>query len=526
MIYMKNLLIFSSPGIWPMLEYEIDIIQRAIDENYNITYLQCKGGLNSCIANKENSSDLFNPLKCIRCKSRTYNGLKLVTDKSRINVVEFPFINESIKRIEKKLKFQFNQPCLDLKKIKEIVDIEDIDIFDSGISTLMSTLKDSHPDLHFHKKLFYNYLIEGIYSLFTFKKLLGNSNFEKVIIFNGRISRYRPALRLAQKLKLNVFLLEYPEFDFSSYSLTPKKYSHDFNHRSLLLRAKADEENSCSKESKLDIGQKIIEDSLNQNSVHGIFINPEYVKLQHKNLLPKSWDKSKYNIVFFTSSDFEMAGVPEYLNQLPEGSQAGAIKRTRELLSKKEFNITVRVHPNQKNQDLTAAKILYNLEGDGLNIIHATSSVDSYALAKETDIVITFGSQLSVESAYLGKYVIVLGGNMYSSFKFCKTCYSIENAVQVIHNIRKNIKTDFHPYKTRIEEACMHMYARKNIGVPSQYLYRDTYIGGEIKIKDQQIQILDSKFMHFITKYLGLPFLLVNEYRKNGIQNLIQLLVK
>ena len=63
-----------------MLEYEIDIIQRAIDENYQVTYLQCKGGLNSCVANREDSTDLFNPLKCLRCKSRVKNGLKLLTE--------------------------------------------------------------------------------------------------------------------------------------------------------------------------------------------------------------------------------------------------------------------------------------------------------------------------------------------------------------------------------------------------------------------------------------------------------------
>jgi hypothetical protein len=523
---MKNLLIFSSPGIWPMLEYEIDIIQRAIDENYDVTYLQCKGGLNSCIANKENPTDLFNQFKCIRCKSRVKNGLKVITDKSRINIVEFPFIDQNILQIENKLKIEFKKSHLDLQKIKEIVDIENIDIFDAGISTLMSTLKDSFPNFESHRTLFYNYLLEGIYSFFNLKKILSNKNFEKVIIFNGRISRYRPALRLAQKLKLNVFLSEYPEFDFSTYQLTPKNYSHDFNHRSKLLREKADENDNLSKESKINIGRKIIEDSLNQNSNHGNFINPEFVILQQKNVLPKLWDKTKFNIVFFTSSDFEMAGIPEYLNNLPEGSQADSIKKTRKYLDKDDYNITVRVHPNQKNKDLTAANILYNIEANGLNVIHATSNVDSYALGKAADVIITFGSQLSVESAYMGKYVIVLGSNMYSSFNFCKTCYSINNAVEVINNLKQNNSNDFSNLNIRIEEACLHMYARKNDGVTPKYLSRNTYTGGKIKIDNKETEILDSKCIHILTKYLGLPIIIINEFKKSGIQGLMKLFKK
>jgi hypothetical protein len=104
--------------------------------------------------------------------------------------------------------------------------------------------------------------------------------------------------------------------------------------------------------------------------------------------------------------------------------------------------------------------ILYEIEDNGLNILHATSIVDSYALANAADIVITFGSQLSVESAFLGKYVIVLGSNMYSSFNFCRTCYSIQSAIDIIINLKQNIRNDFENQNVRIEEACLHMYAR------------------------------------------------------------------
>ncbi len=519
---MKHLLLFSSPGIWPMLEYEIDIIQRAIDDNYSVTFLQCKGGFNSCVANKETPTDLFNHFKCIRCKSRVKNGLNLIKNQSSLNIVEFPIINQNIIELQKKLRYEFNKSYLDFKKIQNIVDVENIDIYDSAISTLMSSLNDSMPNLESHRTLFYNYLLEGLNSYYSFKKVLNECNFDKIIIFNGRISRYRPALRVAQKLNLNVFLLEYPEFDFSTYALTPKNYSHDFNHRSKILREIADNKSEFSYELKIKIGRQIIEDSLNQiHDKHGTFISSEFVKLQHKNTLPESWNKSKFNIVFFTSSDFEMAGIPEYMSKLPEGSQAESIKKIRSYLDNDTYSLTVRVHPNQKNKDLKAANNLYQIETIGLNVIKASSNIDSYTLLKEADLIITFGSFLSVESAFLGKFVIVLGSNIYSSFKFCQTCYSVNNVIELIFKLKNNDSSDFLDLNSRIEEACLHMYARKNDGVKPIYLQRNTYTGGKININGTEIEILPSKSIYVFTKYFGLPIVLYNLYKSKGLKDVL-----
>ena len=509
-----------------MLEYEIDIIQRAIDDGFYITYLQCNGGLKSCIANKEKSTDLYNPFKCMRCKSRVFNGLRLVSDFSKINIIHFSNFDADTKRIEKKLKTEFKRKKLNFEKIKEIVNVENSDIFDSAISTLMSTLEDSNPKINCHKKLFFDYLVEGVNSHFTFKRVVKSKLFEKVVIFNGRVSRYRPALRLAQKLNLNVFLSEYPEFDYSTYALTPKKYSHDYNHRSRIFRKIADQKSNHSLNDKISIGRKVLEDSLNQNSKHGKFIDPEFVRLQKRNMMPSNWDDNKFNIVFFTSSDYEMAGIPEYIKNLPLGSQANSIQKIRELLNIDHYEIFVRVHPNQKDKDLSAANKLYNINQVGLNVLHAKSNVDSYSLAKNANLVITFGSQLSVESAYLGKYVVVLGSNMYSSFKLCKTIYSINKLIEIINNLKNEIYSDFPDKKLRIKEACLLMYARKNDGVKPKYLSRKSYFGGKIKINNTENEISYSKNIHLITKYLGFPILIANEYRKKGFKGVKDLISK
>ena len=45
---------------------------------------------------------------------------------------------------------------------------------------------------------------------------------------------------------------------------------------------------------------------------------------------------------------------------------------------------------------------------DGVRYIPPTSSIDSYSLASASDLIITFGSTIGVESLYLGKPTISL----------------------------------------------------------------------------------------------------------------------
>lgn len=517
---MKNLLIFSAPGIWPMLEYEIDIIQRAIDDGFMVYYLQCSGGMTYCIANRERKTDLFNPMRCVRCKSRVKEGLGLINGQENLVVIDYPVPSSECATHLEQLKVLFDKATLDIPAIKELVDIDDIDIYNSAISTLMSTLADSKPDLKEYSSFLHHYLIEGLISYYSFHKLLGERSFSKIIIFNGRVSRYRPALRICQRRKLNVFLSEYPELDFSRYPLTPDTYSHDFAHRSKILRSIADSDREHnSKEERVRIGEQIILDSLNQVEAHGNFI-ANFVVLQEKKALPEGWNPERFNIVVFTGSDFEMAGIPEYYENLPEGSQPRAISKLWKFLPQQNIDMTVRVHPNQRAKDLKAANLIYDLQKEGIRVVHASSKVDSYELLKHADLVITFGSQLSVESAYLGKHVIVLGNSMYTSFNFSVNLFSVEDAANVIRDCMEDRPGLFIDPADRKEEACLHMYARKHDGIVPLYLERHSYTGGEILINNKRTVVTDSKWVHFFTKYVGMPIVLINEYRYGGMEKL------
>jgi hypothetical protein len=522
---MKNLLLVPSPAIWPVIEFEIDILQTAIDEGYNVTYVYCKGKYKSCIANKENSKDIFNPFICIRCKNKSLNALKMLSNPNKVSIIENNINdNDEINKKIIDLKEVFTSNVILEEKIKKIVDIDNCDIFDSALSTLMTTLKDSKPVLENNKKLFFDYLIEGLITYYFYDDLFKKNYYNKIIIYNGRVSRYRPILRLCKKYNLYFEVLEYPEYSFDRYILTPNQYPHDFSYRSKILRNFADEY-PISKEEKIKSGKNLIEDSLNHIQNHGIGIG-NFVFDQKQKELPINWDEKLFNITIYTSSDFENAGINEYYNQLYNGSQRSTIKALRSLLPN-EFHITIRIHPNQKDKDLKSAQELESLQSNNITIVKAKDKVDSYYLAIRSDLIITFGSQLSVESAYLGKPVIVFGNSNFDSFNFTinvgkDIILASEHIKNIYHKKSPFLKND----ELVKEEVCLHMFARKNQGTIPKYLKKNTYYGGVFLINGKEMSIKIDKHIYFFTKYLGAPIVLYNLYKSGGVVKIINLLTE
>lgn len=522
----KNLLLVSSPAIWPVIEFEIDILQSAFDDGYHVTYIKCNGGFNSCIANKEKASDIFNPFTCIRCKNKASNALNILENKNNLTILNYKidFDDVEFNNIIINLENEFKFIEVDVNKIKEIVDINGIDIFNSALSTLMTTLKDSKPNLFKYKKLLFDYLLEGLNSYFFYKELFKIRHFDRIIIFNGRVSRYRPILRLCKINNLDFEVLEYPEYSFDKYILTPNQYPHDFSYRSKILRKFVDESslNTCE---KIKIGKELIEDSINHRERHGIGIG-NFVKNQLKDNLPINWNPNLFNIVIFTSSDFENAGIPEYYEKLFNCSQSNTIRALRDLLPN-EFHFIIRIHPNQKDKDLSSAKELENLQSDNITVVKSYEAVDSYFLARQSNLVITFGSQLSVESAYMGKTVIVFGNSYYDYFKFT---FNVGNDIFLASKLIfefKNLKlVNMENDNLKKDEACLHMFARKYQGVDPKYLKKNSYYGGEFFINNQVKKIKIDKDVYFITKYLGFPIVFINEFKKGGFKSLVSLIKK
>jgi hypothetical protein len=174
---------------------------------------------------------------------------------------------------------------------------------------------------------------------------------------------------------------------------------------------------------------------------------------------------------------------------------------------------------------LTSAKALEALQSKNITIVKAKDMVDSYNLAINSDIVITFGSQLSVESAFLGKPVMVFGNSNFESFNFTiNVGKDVFLAAEYIKNhFYRNI-VFFENNELVKEEACLHMFARKNQGIVPKYLQKNAYFGGTFMIDGKEKNINIDKQLFLITKYLGAPIVLYNLYKSGGFVRIKYLL--
>ena len=119
-------------------------------------------------------------------------------------------------------------------------------------------------------------------------------------------------------------------------------------------------------------------------------------------------------VVYFSSSGDEIAELDldwsEYFTDQPH-----ALVTLSDTCRELGFDLVVRTHPHARikpaedNLDWDSA---VEVTDPALHI-DQHSSVDSYALMREANVVVTYGSTTGVEAAYLGRPVIVMGPSAY-----------------------------------------------------------------------------------------------------------------
>jgi hypothetical protein len=520
---MKTILIHSAYGRWPMLEYELDIAQREIDAGNRVVFTYCNGGQVVCEANNPLPGQDFKKRICLECKSRVKRGLKWLSE-GKENFISVPYekVNFSEREILNHIILKTDKTDKSKKKLKSLVDIDGTEIYDAAFSTLMTELRESNPDIELYWERFKELLALGISSYFSCKNHITNYAPDKIYLFNGRMSRYRPMVQESKRKRIQFFVYEYPEYNFENYVMSEGDYPQKIKVYASLL-------NSIylnKKPKKRDVETAAYEWFNNRSAkiFKGIqkLILTNKLQFMANKTMPANWNSSKFNLVFFISSQDEISAINENISNLPY-NQVEAVRAIK--LEFPDIHFTVRIHPNLAGVDDKFVNDLSELSKiKDVRVIAPDSSIDSYSLIEAADLILCYGSTIGAEAAFRGKSVIVVGVSYYSEFNCCLHVQSHEKLIKVIGEVINGNFSSLPSKEERYNGACNFAWSFINNGVKPKYLVRNSYYGGHMIRNDVKSEInanicivLINRIIEIIIKLLrGVSLFVSNAHKRDS----------
>lgn len=457
-----NCFILRAPAVWPMLTYEVDLACALHEAGSQVSMSTCSGSPKGCGANSTFPT-LLKSTVCVECKSKQNNGMQwLETQKVPINFVDFDKLNHFLiptfsKFEDKILPIIFSNKKLD----KYFLDQLGINwVVETAYSTLMSITNNSQPDVGSHVKLYLCLLFDTFRATLNSRELVRRGEFDKFFIFNGRTCSYRPLMRELQNCgrDTDLYVYEHPfrggDNDKNRYLISQGAYHHDHKNFSKQL-VRQFNKIAHDKSLWLSEGEQWFDDRINSNS-H--IYKASVTKNQKNGFLPKAWNKKRKNVVFFTSTESEWLGVPEITENRPFLTQLEALLWLNKTLPS-NCDLYVRIHPGGSKETESIQQDISEIRSNRFHLIRFDANVDSYTLAKRADLIITFGSTISVEAAWLGAKVITLGPAAYSEFGVGHTVYKISELKKLLHEY---INIKIRPFDEDRINACKYIYTIKN----------------------------------------------------------------
>lgn len=395
--------LFYSPfaGFCPHFETELDLMQQYLDRGYRVTVLTCQGELPSCEVNPKHTLG-----KCWNCKSRQVRGLDWI-GRDRVQVKNFYWIkSEQKEKIESHKNAEF-ESISDLKNFK----IEGSDIGLAALSSTISQLREPQPDiLSQHRSILRKHIEAASIVHYSLTNHFNDLNPDEFIIFNGRFSSLRPALRVSQALGIKTYVHELGA-ELNQYSLFEDRYPHDLEYYKGLIESSYALDKYSEVEKK-DLAIQWFKNRQSNVALGGFY---DFTRRQKSGTLPESLTNNKLNIVIFNSSEDEFTAIEGWDNLLYIDQNDGILKILNDFQKESKVRFFLRMHPNLSKINNSQTNFLDKMLGgfENLEIIPCDSPISTYSLIDACDVVITFGSTVGIEAVYQKKPSILLGRAVY-----------------------------------------------------------------------------------------------------------------
>ena len=262
-------------------------------------------------------------------------------------------------------------------------------------------------------------LIAGI------EKILSDWEIGNLSVFNGRFGCAASAILCAQinHIDYEVYDLNrgFNHYCFKNVSL----HSVEENTRRAVKHYFADANNAEA------VASKFYSDKRAGKATY----EKSYTTYQKRGII--SFDANKKLVAVFTSSDDEYKYIGEDWDGGTVVDQVKEIVELRRHLPS-DYQVIVRMHPNQGGMPRGSIGRFYQLESNGLTIIKPEDVADSYELIELSSYVVTFCSLVGPEAAYAGKPVVSIGPSPYIRLNIGDNLSSGAEAANFIMNNEPN----------------------------------------------------------------------------------------
>ncbi len=369
-------------------------------------------------------------------KNRVINLFKTLHRFGLSNTILYIPKEYQVHKILKSTKNQISR-IDNIEHIKQIR-YEGINFGISVASSYISRLGDPEPpiDNHIIEKYFYS----SIQTYIGAKDIIEKYNPTKVITYNGRYACSKPIIDICHEKNIEILYHERGATQ-DKYQLTTYP-PHNF--RAIRVQISELWESSTNKNRELTAENYFI------RKAQGEGINwLSFTTDQKPGMVPPK--NKKYRWVYYSSSDDEYASLDDELkldNPIFK-SQFDAVEWLISFVSEiKDTELIIRVHPHKQKKSHRLRKYWEDLSGNNVVVIPSNSPIDSYALGKTSDIVITYSSTMGVEAAFLGKPVILLGDALYKGLNCVYEPQTIDELMDLLNTriLLPKPKSNAYPY--------------------------------------------------------------------------------
>ena len=269
---------------------------------------------------------------------------------------------------------------------------------------------------------------------------LRNFNPQSVVVHNGRLAEYHAVYQTCRHSGVDTYTHEVCSPEVGWYLFRNGRV-HDRESFAELIRF-------STLEVPLERLESVSKAYLSNKRI-GTVEFENYTKQQKLGNRSYTIDDRQQVIAVFTSSEDEFASIgPEWAMPFFE-SQHSAIKQIVNECHAHDPSIlfVVRMHPNMARMHRDDLEPYRDLVGQNVHVVDPESSVDSYSVLDDADIVLTFGSTIGCEATYWGKPVVQVG---HSLFEHLDVCYIPKSQHEIVRWLLSppppKAKSNVYPY--------------------------------------------------------------------------------